>query len=224
MRTCAATGCPRQLLRSDRREVAAGAVAADHERTLDCSPTQSRGRDRVLRGGREGVLGREPVVGADHGAPTRSQQRAAVASWVSRSPIDEAAAVEEDERRARVVLFGPVYPAAKRTGAAGDVDVLDGADLDFLRSARREQVQAAEPLATLRRVVGPTERGASSTCRSTSTSCGSTGTTGPSRLPERCRCRCLRRAPCRCRCRSPADRRPAARRPTGRATPSSSHV
>ena len=115
------------IQRDHGREIAAGAVAADRQAAgidaeagrVGCDP--ARGRDGVVDGGRELVLGRQPVIDRNDDAARGVGERAAdlvVALQVADHP---AAAVEEDQGRLRLILAGAlaaIQPQRDRPGRA----------------------------------------------------------------------------------------------------------
>ena len=111
--------------RDDRREVAAGAVAADREAPgIDAEPrcvggNPPRRGDGILRGGGKFVLGCEPIVDGDDETRGGVGERSAdlvVALEVADHP---APAVEVDERRLKLVIghaLATIEPERDRAG------------------------------------------------------------------------------------------------------------
>ena len=149
--------------RADRRERAAGAVAADADLPLVERRAPRRSRithfvavHAVVERRRVRMLGREPVVDRDHDAAGALRERARERVVDLDAAGHEAAAVEVDERRALLVgLDRPVDPHRHAVG----VRVLDRVHLvDRAERASRSSrpgSPAPAPASTPRPAAGP---------------------------------------------------------------------
>ena len=116
-----------ELLGDERGEVAAGAVPRDRERALE----RPDDLQRVLERRRERVLGREPVVDADHARARVARERATHGVDAVEVAHDPAAAVQVGDRAARAL--GLVDPH----GHSGDLVVFNVIDRDALAREHR---------------------------------------------------------------------------------------
>lgn len=117
------------LLRDDRTQVSARAVAGHRDAVGTHAPTRRLGDgepprgERVVDRGGEGMLGREPVVDREDVGPGGQRQPADEVVVADPIPLDEAAAVEEHDEPDRIDL-GAVTGSRDRPARPVDLEIL----------------------------------------------------------------------------------------------------